>query len=115
MKILADYPAYTVASLPEGHDIALNEDKGYCRTSSIVLRIATFKEDGPAEYLDGFAIGADDETGVWAYGRGAMLTSHMLPKEFHFGASLGDKIRIEGVDYIIRKAPNNNITFEAAK
>lgn len=113
MEILKDYPAYTVASLPEGHDIQLDQDKGYCRTSSIVLRIATFKKDGPAEYLSSFTIGADDKKGVWAYGKGSMLTAKKRAKGFHFGASLGDTIRIEGVDYIIAKAPNNNIKFEA--
>jgi len=113
MNILADYPAFMVTSLPEGHDIPLTEDKGYCRTSPIVLRIAGFKnEKSGHEYLSGFAIGADDKSGVWAYGRGSMLTAERRAKEYHFGASIGDTIRIEGVDYIIREAANKNIKFE---
>jgi len=112
-NVLADYPAFTVIALPEGHDLTLDNDKGYARTCSIALRIKAFPRD-KYEYLRSFTIGFDETDGYWTYGNGSMISSERSAKEYCLGASLGDTIRVEGQDFIIKAAPNNNIKLVRA-
>ena len=113
MKMLADYPAFAVFEL-QG-DINLTNDKGYVRTAPVKFYLKGFPGDKD-EYLRSFTIGCDGDKpeNVWAYGNGAMLTSHKVDKEIAFGLELGQRISIEGVSYIVKPDHNHNIKFERA-
>ena len=112
MTILADYPAVTVVAAHDGYDIQLDNDKGYARTSNIEFMLRGFPKD-KYEYIRSFTIGSDDETGVWAFGNGAMLTSEKRAKKIAIGIELGQTIRVEGRDYV-EAAPNKNIKLTPA-
>ena len=112
MEILKSYPAFTVVSLPQDHDIQLDDkSKDYCQTCSTEFRVGGFKRDR-GEYLHAFRIGADPKHGVWAYGLGTSLTSHKQAHKVCFGIRIGQIIRIEGEDYKVLEDHNNNIKFE---
>jgi hypothetical protein len=109
--LVADYPALKVFSgVAMKLDLQLIEARGYCRTVSTCIVIRAFPND-KYEWLRKFHIGCDNETGVWAFGAGAMITSEKRDAEVAFGYELGDKIQIEGTYYTIEAAPNHNIKF----
>lgn len=114
MTILADHPAVTILALPEDHDMQLTNDKGYCRTGVMSLYVRAFPGDR-YEFIRSFTVGcdSDDATKVWAFGNGAMLTAEPRDKEIAVGCDLGDTIRIEGREYRVDPAPNNNIALTA--
>lgn len=114
--ILADFPAYTVLALPEDHDIILTDDKGYARIAPITFRVKSLKRDKAGyEYLRSFTIGCDGDNSenVWVYGNGSMITNSKSSKDFCIGIELGQKIRIEGREYIVEEDANNNIKLIA--
>ena len=113
MTILANHPAVMVVAAHDGYDIQLDNDKGYARTSKIEFILRGFPKD-KYEYIRSFTIGSDDETGVWAYGNGATLTSGKKAKKIAIGIELGQTIRVEGKDYVVEAAPNNNIKLTPA-
>lgn len=113
---LATFPAFDVIALPEGHDITLSDDHGYCRTAPIAFALKGFPGER-YEWVRGFTIGCDgdDPAHVWAFGNGAMLTAETRAKETRVGIELGDRIQIEGADYIVEAAPNHNISLTRAE
>lgn len=113
LTLVADFPAKSVYSYNQ-FNIPLNVEKydGEVKTSSETITIKAFSGD-KYEYLRDFGIGCDADQGVWAYGKGAMLTSQKRSKEISLGYEIGDTISIDGNLYTIKAAPNHNIKFVA--
>jgi len=107
LEVLSDRPGLIVFGL-EGHDIHLDEDKGYCRTGSVPITIRAFPRD-KYEWVRNFTLGHDPESGYWAYGRAAMITAEPTARTISLGFELGDTIRIEGRTFTIEPDHNHNI------
>lgn len=113
LTTVADFPTKAVYSY-EKLNIPLDVERydGEVKTSSITVTIKSFSGD-KYEYVRDFTVGWDADSGVWAYGNGAVLSSQNRSKTFSFGYELGDTIKIDGEIYTIEAAPNHNITFVA--
>lgn len=112
MTILADYPAFTVLALPEGHNITFTEDKGYARTCPVAFHVRKLKRDR-YNYTRSFTLGCDGDNAenVWAFGNGATLSAEPRAKQVVFGIEIGEIITIEGRQFKVTEAPNNNIAL----
>lgn len=108
LHILADYPAYIVFDGKQAN-FTLDNNKGYCRTSSAEIMVRGLSKRYPDRFLNSFTIGHDEEGGYWAFGNGATLTSSPRGKGIVFGFDLGDTIKIEGSLFTIEPAPNSNV------
>jgi hypothetical protein len=107
--VLKDFPAILVLNGSVAN-IPLDIDKGYCRTSDVIVTIKGFPGD-KHEWLRTFSVGHDEKDGYWAYGRGSMITSGPSKKDIGFGYELGGMIKIEDKEFRIEAAPNHNIKF----
>jgi hypothetical protein len=110
--VLADFPAVTILALPERHNIALTDDKGYARTAPVALYVRRFPNDR-YDFIRAFTVGCDGDNAenVWAYGNGAMITAEARRKEIAVGCDLYDTVTIDGRQYRVHPAPNHNIQF----
>jgi len=108
--ILKIHPAVVILSLVEKHNLYLSVDRGECRIFPMEFYIKSFPGD-KHEYIRSFTIGFEDDSGVWAVGKGACITAEKKKRKIAIGASLGDKITIENVEYVIEADYNHNIKF----
>jgi hypothetical protein len=111
--IIVDYPAMTVFD-PKAFpalNFLLDEDKGYCRVSTMGFTIRAFPRD-KYEYIRNFYFGETDGI-YYCNSKPAMLTSEPRPKEVTFGYELGDVVSVDGKKFKLSPTHNNNIKLEA--
>lgn len=107
--LLANYPALMVFN-PAAYDsaaIQLDQDKGYCRTSSACITLKGFPGD-KYEYIRNFYFGeADGE--YFCNPVAAMITAEKRPTKVTFGYELGDVVTVDGRKFELVQAANKNI------
>lgn len=111
--LLANYPALTVinpkATVTEVN-FKLDNDKGYCRTSTQKITIRCFPRD-KYEYIRNFYFGEAD--GEVFCNPDAACVSTTTNHQVTVGYELGDEVTIENKKYVLTEAPNKNIVLVA--
>lgn len=117
--VIASFPAAVILApsamtiIDETATVKFDIDKGYVKLSSHEIAIKAFAGD-KYEYVRNFYIGKDTETGELFINAKAAVLSDSNNTAIYFGYEIGGTINIEGKDYIIEAAPNNNLTLKAA-
>lgn len=110
---LANYPALTVInpkSVETEVNFKLDEDKGYCKRSTQMITIRAFPRD-KYEYIRNFYFVFAD--GEYFCNPSAAVVSTTTEHRVTVGYELGDTVKIEGKEFILEAAPNNNISLKA--
>lgn len=117
--VLASFPAAVILApsamtiLDDTATVEFDIDKGYVKVSSHEIAIKAFAGD-KYEYIRNFYIGKDAETGeLFVNAKAAVLSNSNNSTSVYFGYEIGGVINIEGKDYTIEAAPNNNLTLKA--
>lgn len=108
---LIDWPAVTY--IEATGDKPLCVDKGGRHLGKEVPGVAVpFPTRNHGELHKRFGIGEDEDGNVFAYGKGAMITSDRRAKEFLVAARIGQTVIYKGRRYTIRQEPNQNIALD---
>jgi len=114
------YPAFTYLASTDDEANPITVDKGGRHLGQATPGIAVaFETRNHGTMFKHFGLGVYDKDDSWgnkagevyAYGKGASLTSDPRAHETLAAAYLGQKVRFNGKFYLIERASNDNITL----